>query len=55
MPFLDQNSLPIYERLHRDGFKKSQKKVLNDCVKQNYELKDCTFKPNSSLRSGTPS
>lgn len=47
--------IPIHERLHRDGYKKSQKKVVNDCLKQNQELKDCTFKPNSTIKSGTPS
>eukprot|EP00347_Sterkiella_histriomuscorum_P011834 403370925 len=43
--FSSNDNLPIHERLHKEAYKKTQKQVINDVIKQHDELKDCTFKP----------
>lgn len=39
-------SVPVYERLHKEAERKTQKQVINDVIKQQEELKSCTFHPN---------
>jgi hypothetical protein len=39
--------------LHRDGYKKNQIQVINDVIKQRDELRNCTFRPNTSMQTPT--